>query len=62
MIEKLRNCKCGNTPNVVKVGDRKTLFVVKCNKCGLILANYHEASNLPTGAIRLWNNRVPEII
>ena len=49
--------KCGSVPELIKVGDYKEYFIVKCPKCHHTEANYDEASTTERGAIRIWNKR-----
>ena len=59
-MPKIKKCICGGSPIVKHIGD-KPLYVVKCSKCGLVLAKPYEASNLESGAIGIWNKRIEDV-
>lgn len=58
-ISKLKLCPvCKSYPKIIRVGDWKQFFTVKCINCGKIVANYWEAGRTEKEAIKIWNKRI----
>lgn len=54
----IKHChKCGAVPELIRVGDLKEYFIVKCPECYHTEAKYDEASITERDAIRIWNKR-----
>jgi hypothetical protein len=49
--------KCKGNSKARLVGDLKDAYIIDCNDCGFIAANYDEARFTLLGAIRLWNKK-----
>lgn len=47
-------CKCGGAPEIIRVGDQKEYFLVRCSKCYHSTNKYDEASLTESHALRVW--------
>lgn len=56
---KLKLCPvCKKYPQIIKVGDWKQFFAVKCTNCGKVIANCWEAGRTKKEAAEIWNKRI----
>lgn len=62
-IPKIKLCPvCKNNPEIIRVGDNKQFFTVKCVNCGKIVANCWEAGRTEKEAAEIWNKGIKNVI
>lgn len=58
-VPKLKLCPaCNGSPKIIKVGDDKQFFAVRCNDCGKFVANCWEAGRTEKEAAGIWNKGI----
>lgn len=55
-LKKCPNCK--SIPKIIRIGDWKQFFVVKCISCGKVVANSWEAGRTEKEAVKIWNKGI----
>lgn len=59
MRTRIEHCPlCSHEAKLVRVGDNKDLFIVRCSECGLELAPWDMAKVIEGDAIYLWNDTI----
>lgn len=58
-IPEIKICPvCNGSPKIVRVGDWKQFFAVRCNDCGKVIANSWEAGRTEKEAVKIWNKGI----
>ena len=55
---KIKQCTCGGSPEIRRVGDQKEYYICFCSKCCKTPVHFSEARCTPHKAIKVWNRRI----